>query len=233
MRNSPVEKLSIFALSSSIGIMTTLALLLSISLLTSYRSNTHDNRELLVIDLSTWPTPVKEAPPKPNKTPLKPSPPPQTTPKPKEVAPPKLVEKKPMQMPQQEPMQQADISDDVIVDAPPEAQKSPTLSKEPVENSLPTPVPFFTLTQAPQFLHKEEPVYPEVMRSRSVAGVVKLEALIDKNGLVRKVSIIKSAGEHFDHAAKQAMIKSTFIPAEVDGKPVAVLLRVPVKFKLL
>ena len=98
---------------------------------------------------------------------------------------------------------------------------------------MPTPVPFFTLTQAPQFLHKEEPVYPKIMRARSIAGLVKLEALIDENGRVRNVEVIKSAGEHFDHAAKQAMIKSTFIPAEVDGKPVAVLLRVPVKFKLL
>ena len=236
MRSDPVKSLSIFTLSSAIGMMATLTLLLSISLLTGYRSDMHENRELLVVELSTWPTPAKaERPPQPpkQKKPLKHPPKPKSKPKPKKVEPPKLTEKKPIEIPQQEPIQETNVSENINAEAAPEPEASPTPTEETVEERLPTPVPFFALTHAPQFLHREEPVYPEVMRSRSIAGIVKLEALIDENGRVRKVKVIKSAGEHFDHAAKQAMIKSTFIPAEVDGRPVAVILRVPVKFKLL
>ena len=215
--------------------MAALALLLSISLLTSYRSNTLENRELLVVDLSTWPTPAKAKqpiqPPK-QKKPLKHPPKPKPKPKPKKVEPPKLTEKKPIEMPRQEIIQETNVSENIDTEVT-EPEASPTPTEETQEDHLPTPVPFFTLTHAPQFLHREEPIYPEVMRSRSIAGIVKLEALIDENGRVRRVKVIKSAGEHFDHAAKQAMIKSTFIPAEVDGRPVAVILRVPVKFKLL
>ena len=213
--------------------MATLTLLLSISLLTSYRSDIYKKRELLVVDLSTWQTPAKAqhpAQPLQQKKTLKQ--PPTPKPKSKKVNPEKLSKKKPIETPRQELVQETNINENINTQVNPELEPVPT-TEHPIEDRLPTPVPFFTLTQAPQFLHREEPVYPEIMRSRSITGVVKLEALIDENGQVRNVKVILSAGEHFDHAAKQAMIKSTFIPAEVDGKPAAVILRVPVKFKLL
>ena len=63
-------------------------------------------------------------------------------------------------------------------------------------------------------------------------GKVKLEVLIDDKGKIRKVTVIKSAGEAFDQAAITAISNSSFTPGNVDGKPVTVLLRVPVNFSL-
>lgn len=111
-------------------------------------------------------------------------------------------------------------------------QEAPAPPTKPSE-ALPTPVPFFKITNAPRFLHRETPVYPDAMRAVGVSGVVKLEALIDKQGRVRQVTILTSAGKQFDEAATHAIMASSFYPAEVDKKPVAVLLRLPVKFELL
>ncbi len=98
---------------------------------------------------------------------------------------------------------------------------------------LPDPVPFFKITQSPQFLHREIPEYPENMRATGRKGIVILSVLIDKLGKVRKVTVLESGGEHFDKAAIKGMNASSFIPAKIDGKSVAVLLRMPVEFRLL
>lgn len=113
------------------------------------------------------------------------------------------------------------------------AEPTPPMLIEPAEDALPNPVPIFKLTQAPRFLHREIPVYPETMRTQGISGIVRLEALIDKKGRVRKVNILKSAGKHFDKAARRAILASSFYPAEVENEPVAVLLRLPVSFDLL
>ena len=101
------------------------------------------------------------------------------------------------------------------------------------ETSLPTPVPYFKLSDLPRFIHQETPVYPEDMRASGIIGTVEVVVLIDKTGKVRQITILKSAGESFDQAAKDAINASSFVPAKVDGKPVSALLKMPVKFKLL
>ena len=100
-------------------------------------------------------------------------------------------------------------------------------------DSLPEPVPIFRLTDVPRFLHRETPVYPEAMRMTGSSGVVELAVLIDKFGNVRQVTVVKSAGELFDQAAIAAVWASTFIAARVDDQPVAAILKMPVKFRLL
>lgn len=97
----------------------------------------------------------------------------------------------------------------------------------------PVPVPLFKLTEMPRFLHKEPLVYPEEMRSLGNAGVVKLAVLIDKYGVVRKVTVIASAGDDFDRQAKLALLASTFIAAKIKDKPVAATLKLAVKFNLI
>lgn len=101
------------------------------------------------------------------------------------------------------------------------------------EVSLPAPVPYFKLSDLPRFLHQETPIYPEIMRASGTAGTVELLVLIDKTGKVRQITILKSAGDSFDQAAIDAINASSFMSAKVDGKPVAALLKMPVKFKLL
>jgi len=112
-----------------------------------------------------------------------------------------------------------------------EVSKSVTTPEKQVE-PLPIPVPIFKLTELPHFLHREAPVYPEAMRAAGRSGVVKLEALIDKQGKVRRVTIITSAGAVFDQAAKAAILASTFSAAKIGERLVAVRLRLPVTFAL-
>jgi len=100
-------------------------------------------------------------------------------------------------------------------------------------NNLPTPVPIFKLTEAPRFLHKEPLEYPESMRTLGNAGIVKLSVLIDKYGVVRKVTIVESAGNEFDDQAKKAILASTFFAAKIKDEPVASILKLSVKFNLI
>ena len=106
------------------------------------------------------------------------------------------------------------------------------MTEMPVDTA-PAPVPIFELTEMPRFIHRETPVYPQAMRALSKSGVVKLEALIDPTGKVKHVTVVESAGQAFDEAAKAAILRSTFAPGKVGDTPVSVLLRLPVKFRLL
>ncbi len=222
------------------GILATLSLLLFINVLASYRTHTTEPRPLLVVNLTAWPVPIKQEeqppPPKPEKQPvlkkpvaksLPPPPKPELSPQAKKTV--KQVSPQPVKHVTTEEI--VEETEEVV--EPALIEPTPPMLIEPAEEALPSPVPIFKLTQAPHFLHREVPVYPEMMRTQGISGVVKLEALIDKQGRVRKVDIVKSAGKHFDEAAKQAMLASTFYPAEVENEPVAVLLRLPVTFDLL
>lgn len=222
------------------GILITLGLLLFINVLANYRAHAMETRPLLVVDLTAWPIPVKQEKqppsPEPKKQPMpkkplvkKPSPPPKPELSPQAK---KVEEEMPPETVEHEPEEEiVEKIEETAEPAPAEA--TPPMLIEPAEDALPNPVPIFKLTQAPRFLHREIPAYPEAMRTQGISGIVKLEALIDKEGRVRKVKILKSAGKYFDEAAKHAILASTFFPAEVENKPVAVLLRLPVQFDLL
>ena len=176
------------------------------------------------------PTPKPEKQPTPKKPTAKKAPPPpksEISPQAKE-----RIKEIPPEPVVHEPVEKV-VEKIVETDEPLPAEPTPPMLVEPTEDALPNPVPIFQLTQAPRFLHQETPVYPEIMRTQGISGIVKLEALIDKEGRVRKVNILTSAGKHFDEAARQAILASSFYPAEVENSPVAVLLRLPVKFDLL
>ena len=96
---------------------------------------------------------------------------------------------------------------------------------------IPVPTPIYQLTSMPRFAHKVEPQYPGAMRALGRESLVKLEVLIDANGKVRKVKVIGSGGDAFDNAARSALLASAFIPGNVEGKPVAVLMRIPIAFR--
>lgn len=220
------------------GILLTLGLLFFIHVLANYRTQDIEPRPLLVVDLTAWPVPVKQekqpTPPKPKKQPAPEKPAMETAPPPKPEPSPqaeKVIEEIPPEPVEHEP-EETVVEEAEKTAEPAPTEPTPPMLIEPSEEALPTPVPFFKLTQAPRFLHREEPIYPETMRTQGISGTVKLEALIDKEGRVREVNILTSAGTHFDQAAKQAILASTFYPAEVEGEPVAVLLRLPVTFNL-
>ena len=76
-----------------------------------------------------------------------------------------------------------------------------------------------------------KPEYPELARDAQLEGTVKVQALIGKDGLVKKTVVTKSVSL-LDDAAIKAVSSSRWRPAMNNNKPVEVWVEVPVKFSL-
>jgi protein TonB len=119
---------------------------------------------------------------------------------------------------------------------PPAPQPAPqvAVSEAPVVRDDPKPLldVEFGSTNAPQFLHREMPVYPLMARRFGREGRVLLRLTIDENGRLLNIEVLERAGFGFTEAAIEAVKKSTFRPAMQDGRPVLSKALLPVSFKL-
>ena len=86
--------------------------------------------------------------------------------------------------------------------------------------------------KAPTVISRVEPHYPEVARKARVAGIVIVECIIDKNGNVRDVKVLKPLPFGLDQAAAEAVQKWKFRPGTLNGQPVDVIFNLTVNFKL-
>jgi TonB family protein len=79
-----------------------------------------------------------------------------------------------------------------------------------------------------------QPAYPESARSAGISGAVVLEAVIDEDGRVREIEVIKSpdGGTSLARAATEAVRQWRYEPATVDGQAVAVVAKITVRFHL-
>ena len=76
-------------------------------------------------------------------------------------------------------------------------------------------------------------VYPELARKAGIEGTVTVYARIGENGDVIDTKILRPLGESGCNEAAVTAIKSVrWKPAQANGKPVAVWVSVPVRFKL-
>jgi TonB family protein len=76
------------------------------------------------------------------------------------------------------------------------------------------------------------PEYPESEREKGTEGIVSLQLLIGRDGMVHEVKVERSLSPVFDSVAVQAVKFSVFSPAKRDGRPVAIWYYFPVKFIL-
>lgn len=86
--------------------------------------------------------------------------------------------------------------------------------------------------EGPNFLRRTLPVYPVMARRMGKEGRVILKLTIDEKGNLSDVEVIEKAGYGFTEAAIDAVRKSSFLPALKDGKPVASMAILPVRFSL-
>ena len=86
--------------------------------------------------------------------------------------------------------------------------------------------------KAPVILSKVEPMYSEEARRARISGIVILEALIDKNGNVTDINVLKPLPFGLDQAAVDAVKQWKFKPALKDGQPVDVAFNLTVNFKI-
>lgn len=79
-----------------------------------------------------------------------------------------------------------------------------------------------------------QPVYPDALRSAGIEGEVEVEFVIDASGRVRPGSfrVLRSDHARFTSSVREAVATHRFLPAEVRGTRVAVLVRQRFVFSL-
>jgi protein TonB len=79
---------------------------------------------------------------------------------------------------------------------------------------------------------RQAPVYPFEMKRNGINGEVTLQFIVDLNGTVRDVEVIKSTHREFEKPAMDAVYKWRFRAGRKGGKAVSVRMQVPINFTL-
>lgn len=103
--------------------------------------------------------------------------------------------------------------------------------------------PFMSVEQMPEFPGGENALidyiakntkYPPMARENNIEGTVYVQFVVEKDGAVSNITVLRGIGGGCDQAAKD-VIKTLpkFTPGRQNGRPVRVMYNVPVKFKLM
>jgi TonB family protein len=84
----------------------------------------------------------------------------------------------------------------------------------------------------PALIEAGKPLYPEEAKKNNITGKAFVKVLINREGNPKKAVVIKSDNELFNQPAIDAAKQSKFSPALQKGKPVAVWVVLPFRFKL-
>jgi protein TonB len=86
--------------------------------------------------------------------------------------------------------------------------------------------------ESPEQLHYVRPLYTEMARRARVEGLVIVKAIIDKEGAVTNLEVLKGLPLGLSEEALKAVRQWRYKPSAVDGMPVNVMLTVSVHFNL-
>lgn len=175
------------------------------------------------IEFAQPPAPPVEqpaAPPAPAEAPppvideVAPPPPPKPAPKPRPV-----VRKKP-------PLQSKPAP------SAPRPAENP-LNTPPAAKPAPAPAPLVPPSANAAYLRNPAPGYPAAALKRGWQGTVLLQVQVRADGTPQSIRLQKSSGHTvLDAAAKAAVQRWTFVPAQRGGKPEAGWVTVPINFNL-
>jgi protein TonB len=103
-----------------------------------------------------------------------------------------------------------------------------------IDELLPTPDEFIPYEEAPVQIKTVKPQYPPIAQRAGIEGVVWVKALVDKEGKVRNVIIVKESGANagFEEAAIEAAQQTVWKPAIANGQPIALWVTYKVEFVL-
>ena len=89
------------------------------------------------------------------------------------------------------------------------------------------------LIKTPKIQVLVKPNYPIIARLRGMEGIVIIQVVLSEKGNIKKINITKNSGHSIlDKAALEAVMRSKFIPAEIDNKYVKSTIKFPVRFSL-
>lgn len=86
--------------------------------------------------------------------------------------------------------------------------------------------------KAPVKVHAPPPQYTEIARKARIQGIVIVQAIINKEGVVTNAKVLKGLRMGLDQAALDAIENWKFEPATLNGKPVDVYYNLTVNFTL-
>lgn len=86
---------------------------------------------------------------------------------------------------------------------------------------------------SPMIIYKVEPEYSEEARKAKFQGTVIISAIVDVDGILKDIKVVRALGLGLDEKAIEAIQKWRFKPGVKDGKPVAVHVSIEVNFRLL
>jgi len=126
-------------------------------------------------------------------------------------------------------LQSTELNQNANVAPPPPPKEEKASSEEPqyfvaVEN-MPEPIGGIAAIQS-------KIVYPEIAKRAGVEGTVYIKAYVNKKGIVTKAVVLKGIGAGCDKEALKAVEETKFKPGSQRGKPVNVMVSIPVVFKL-
>ena len=103
-----------------------------------------------------------------------------------------------------------------------------------LDELLPAPGEFVPVEEQPIQVAQVQPVYPALAQRAGIEGVVWINVLVDREGKVRDVLVVKDSGANagFEDAAVEAAYKTVWKPAIANGQPIAVWATYKVEFKL-
>jgi periplasmic protein TonB len=194
--------------------------------------------ELFVVQELRFKEPPPEEPPPPPPPPEREPEPPQPDarsvpipdPEPERMPdPPPAPEPPPLPEIDFEPVPRVEPAPRVEVPAPPVEQivEVPPAPPEPTG-----PIHVTGDVRAPVKVRGPEPVYSDQARRARVEGVVVIQAIIDRQGNVTQVEVLRDLPMGLGRAAEQAVKQWKFEPATLDGRPVEVYFNLTVNFRL-
>jgi len=85
--------------------------------------------------------------------------------------------------------------------------------------------------KAPILIDRVEPIYPADARRDGISGIVILEVVVGKDGLVKDAVVLKGLPEGLSEAALDAVRQWKFRPGTLNGEPVDIIFNLTVNFQ--
>jgi protein TonB len=114
-----------------------------------------------------------------------------------------------------------------------DATGPPAGEPSPGEPDAASPEPYAALPfggEPPVLKTRVEPQYPAAARKAGVGGEVVLQVVVERDGTIGGVFAVQDAPMGLTEAATDAVRRWVYTPARLDGRPIAVLKTVRVRF---
>lgn len=189
----------------------------------------------MMVQLAAWPQPSAAPRPAPRKPVAR-----TTAPTPRKSVPvPPKVAPKPLERRVKAPIPSLPAAPSAL--AVPAASSTSSRTAVPATSAAgtaalppaPPAPPAETRPSIPAYAHNPAPDYPQSARWEGEEGTVLLRVLVNGSGLPEKITVARSSGyTSLDRAAEKAVQQWRFTPGTRDGKPVAMQVEIPIRFRL-